>query len=101
MQGSIMRVNITIAHMHGSLQNITLNALDVPEGADFSFTPLRGGPGSTVFTSTLTIQVPEVVPTKNYNITIQATAQNGKNQSSPITLSVLNAKVTVSGTVNG
>ena len=101
MQGNSVKVDVTISYVLGSPENVTLNAPGIPSGAACTFSQQQGAPSSnSTFHSILTIQVPEAVPTNTYNITINATAENGKTHSSQYTLSVLAAKVSVAGTVS-
>lgn len=102
MQGSSVRINVTISYVQGSPENITLSAIGVPDGADYTFSQLQGIPSNnSTFNSTLIIHVSEAVPTSSYSVTVNSTADNGKTYSSSYTLSVLNSKISVSGTVNG
>jgi hypothetical protein len=55
--------------------------------------------GVQVIASTLTISVSTSVPTNPYSVTVTSTADNGKTYSTSYTLSVLSAKIQVSGTV--
>lgn len=102
MQGNSVQINVTLAYARGSPENTTLNAIGIPDGADFTFSQQHGFPSNnSTLNSTLVIHVSEAVPTNTYNITINSTSDNGKTYSSPYTLSVLNSKVSVSGTVSG
>jgi hypothetical protein len=77
-----------------------LAATGIPKEADYSFTLPKGVPTSnSSFNSTLIIPVTESVPSDRYNLTITSTAGNGKTHSSHYDLTVINSKVSVSGTV--
>jgi hypothetical protein len=102
MQGDSVQLNVTVTYLKGESEVVKLIATGVPEGANYTFSYPQGAPTqNTTFNSTLTIQVPEVVPTNNYDITINAISENGKNYTVSITLGVLSSKVLVYGTING
>jgi len=54
--------------------------------------------GKSNFTSTLTIHVPDSMPTGNYTITVTAFG-NGQEQNASFTIPVISANVTVSGSI--
>jgi hypothetical protein len=95
MQGGNLQTSVSLALLRGSPEQITLSTSGGPDGVTCVFSPQTGTPDCT---STLTINVPESVPTDAYSLTVTATG-GGKTYSSTYTLSVLSAKVTVSGTV--
>jgi hypothetical protein len=104
MQGNSVNINVALAYVQGSPENITLSALGVPSGADYTFSQPQGTPtNSSTFNSILTIHVSEATQTNTYNVTINSTADNGKTYTSLYTLSILNPQVSVSvsGTVSG
>lgn len=101
MQGNNVQINVSITYLKGSAENITLSALGVPQGADYTFSLPKGALGnSSALNRILTIYVSEATQTNTYNVTIESTADNGKTHCSLYSLSVLNSKVLVSGTVS-
>ena len=100
MQGNTVPINILITYTQGSPENVLLNATGIPKEANYSFTQIEGVPtNNSSFNSTLTILITEFVPSDQYNITITSTATNGKTYSSNYDLTVINSKISVSGTV--
>jgi hypothetical protein len=101
MQGNSVQINVTLAYVTGSPENIMLSAAGIPDGADYAFSQPHGFPSNdSTFTSTLVIHVSEDIPTSTYNVTIKSATDTGKTYSSQYKLSVLNSKVTVSGIVS-
>ncbi len=94
MQGRNLQTSVTLSLLSGSSEQVTLSASG-PNGVTYIFSPQTGTPDCT---STLTINVPESVPTKAYSLTVTATG-GGKTYSNTYILSVLSAKVFLSGTV--
>lgn len=95
MQGQGIQTSVSISVTSGSSENVVLSASGGPDGVTYSFNPTTGTPD---FESALTISVPESVPTNPYSFVITATAGDF-TQSVSYALSVLSAKVAVSGTV--
>lgn len=95
MQGKSIQTSVSIALSSGSPEQVTLSASGGPNGVTYNFETPKGSPD---FTSTLTVSVPDSVPTSAYSFTVTATG-GGKTYSTSYTLSVLSAKVTVSGTI--
>jgi hypothetical protein len=99
-QGNSISTSINITYIQGSAQYVTLSASGVPEGATFSFSNQTGTPSSTdIFTSNLTINIPVWVPTGVYSINVNSTVVDGEKYSISYTLTVLDAEIQVSGTV--
>jgi hypothetical protein len=104
LQGNGVQAEVAVTYVQGTPENVTLNASGVPEGANYSFSTLRGSPAEdSVFNSTLLIHVSESTPTNSYPITVTAVAENGKTHNSSYTLSVtvLDSVIEVSGIING
>jgi hypothetical protein len=102
MQGSIIQANVTITYIQGSPENVTLSSIGIPDGADSTFSQLQGLlTSNSTFNSTMTIHVSGATPSNIYNITVRATSDDGKMYSSVYKLSVINSKVSVSGSVTG
>jgi hypothetical protein len=100
MQGESVKIYMSVAFVEGSLENVTLNVSGIPVHAYAAFNQPQGSPtNSSAFNSTLTITTSTALPSSTYNITINATADNGKARNTTYVLSVLNSKVTVSGTI--
>ena len=98
---------MTLTYIQGTAENINLIASGGPDGATYSFNPnpmIANAKTNVlnvqVIASTLTINVPSSVSTKPYSVTVTATANNGKTYSTSYTLSVLSAKIQVSGKVS-
>jgi hypothetical protein len=102
MQGNSVAVNVSVAYLQGSSENVTVNAVGVPDGATCAFSQSEGTPANgTDFNCTLTIQVSEAVPTSSYPIMVNATSDNGKIHTCNFTLSVLSAEVKLTGLISG
>ncbi|MCL4430342.1 MAG: hypothetical protein M1167_06275 [Chloroflexi bacterium] len=102
MQGKSVQVNVTVTYVKGLPENVRLDVEGAPDGTSYSFSQSQGcATNNSIFTSTLTFHVSEATPTNTYNLTINSTADNGTTYSLPYTLSVINVRVLVSGTVKG
>jgi hypothetical protein len=100
IQGNVATINILITYTQGSPEKVLLNATGIPKEANYSFTQIEGVPtNNSSFNSILTILITEFVPSDQYNITITSTATNGKTNSSNNDLTVINSKISDSGTV--
>ncbi len=100
MQGNTVPIDIVITYAQGSPEKVLLNATGISKEANYSFTQVEGAPtNNSSFNSTLTILVTEFMLSDQYNITITSTATNGKTYSSHYDLTVINSKISVSGTV--
>jgi hypothetical protein len=95
VQGSALRAKVSVISI-GNAENVTLGSDVGSSGINCSFDPAMG---RSNFTSTLTISVPDSTPTGNYSVIVTALGGGAKENASCI-LSVLSAKVTVSGIVS-
>jgi hypothetical protein len=95
IQGQNIQTSVSLSLSKGSPEQVTLSASGGPSGATYDFSPSIGSPD---FTSTLTITIPNSVPTDAYTVTVTASG-GGKTYSNTYTISVLSARTTVSGTV--
>jgi hypothetical protein len=95
MQGNSIQTTVSINGISGNYQTVTLSADSGSSGINCNFNPSSSTPD---FSSTLTLSVPDSTPTSAYSVTITATG-GGATHSTSYTISVLSAKVYVSGTV--
>jgi hypothetical protein len=96
-QGNNISTNINITYMQGAAQNVTLTASG-PEGVSFSFSNQTGTPTLTdVFSSNLTIIVPNWVPTGVYQINVTSFTDKGEISTYFYPLTVLDVEIQVSG----
>jgi hypothetical protein len=95
MQGRSIQTSVSLSLSNGSPEQVTLSASGGPSDVTYDFSPSTGSPD---FTSTLTITIPNSVPTDAYTVTVTASG-GGKTYSNTYTISVLSARITVSGTV--
>jgi len=95
LQGKPLTATVSVSLSGGSGKEVALSASGGPTGATYAFSPQIGVPP---YTSTLMMTIPESVPTAAYSLTVTATG-GGVTRSSTFTLSVLSAKVTVSGKI--
>jgi len=99
-QGGSLQAEVNVKS-NGKPENVTLSYSADSSGIDCSFKPAMG---TSNFTSTITMNVPDSTPSGNYSITVTASAGGAKENSSSYAISVLGANelsptVTVSGTV--
>ena len=98
-QGNSVTIGVNVTFIQGSVQNVNLTATG-PEGVTFNFSNQTGTPSSTnIFTSNLTINVPDWMPTGVYSINVTSSVLNGEIHTYTYSLVVLNSEVQVSGTV--
>ena len=95
IQGNSVQTTIQINKISGNAQTVTLSADSGSSGIQCSFGPNSGSPD---FSSTLTMTIPSSTSTNSYSVTITATS-GGTSHSTSYAVSVLSAKVYVSGTV--
>lgn len=103
-QGNRIQTTVTITYVQGSSsENVALSASGGPDGTTYSFDNTSyniGAIGYLFASSTLTINVPASAPTNPYSVTVTSIADNGKQYSMGYTVSVLSAKIQVSGSIN-
>jgi hypothetical protein len=100
-QGNSVTANINVTYLQGTPQNVTLNAYGVQTNVTYSFSNQTGKPlVRNPFTSNLTIKVLTTASSNTYMVNISATSPNGKTYSSPYNLTILNAEIQVSGSVD-
>jgi len=98
-QGNSVSTKLNITYVQGSAQNVKLAATG-PEGVTFSFSNQIGTPTSTDgFTSNFTINVPDWVSIGVYKINVTASIGNDEIHSCSYNLTVLDAEIQVSGSV--
>jgi len=95
LQGESIQASVYITWTSGNPQTVTLSGDGGSSGIQCSFNPSANTPD---FTSTLTMSVPALTPTNAYSVTVTATG-GGVTHATSYTVSVLSAKVYVSGTV--
>jgi len=101
LQGCPSTTSVNVTIVQGSPEAVTLTASGGPNGTVCDFTNQTGTPAlNGVFTSNLTISIPSSAPKGTYLVNVTSTAANGKNYTASYTLSVVNAEILVSGTVN-
>ena len=97
-QGNNVSTNVKITYLQGSSQNVTLTSTG-PKGVTFNFSNQTGTPSlGDMFTSNLTINVPDWVPTGVYSINVTSYVVNGEMNSCEYSLLVLDAEIHLSGT---
>lgn len=95
LQGSNKSISVSLTYLSGKHDNVALSGDASSSGIQFIFNPATSSPG---FTSTLTMNVPASTPTKVYSLVLTANC-GSVTRTAAYTMSVLSAKVTVSGTV--
>lgn len=94
LQGNSLQAEVNVIS-NENIGNVTLGSDAGLSGIQCSFEP---SVGTENFTSTLTISVPNSTPTANYTVTITASS-NSLNKNVTCAISVLSAKIIISGTV--
>lgn len=94
IQGNNLQVEVSVASSH--YENVTLGTEPGSSGLNCTF---ETATGISNFTSLLTLGVPDSTPTGNYSVAVTASGGGTKENSTSI-VSVLSAKVIVSGTLN-
>jgi hypothetical protein len=94
IQGNTLQGEVSVISRENR-ENITLESNVDSSGLQCNFMPAIGVGN---YTSTLTIKVPDSIPTGNYSVTIIA-SDNGTNKKATFIVSVLNANVTVTGNI--
>jgi hypothetical protein len=95
MQGNSIETTVYVTKSSGNSQTVTLSADSGSSGVQCNFNPSSS---STDYSSTMTMSVPSYTSSGAYSVTITASG-GGKTYSKSYTISVLSAKVSVSGTV--
>lgn len=93
VQGTSSQVQVYVISI-GNPEKVTLSSVAGSSGIICTFEPASG---ESNFTSTLTYSVSDSVPTGKYPVTVTASSGWHEAKLSSVVLSVLNAKVTVSG----
>jgi len=101
LQGGSLLAGVNVTSI-GNSENITLGCDAGSSGIGCSFEPAMG---TSNFTSTLTMNVPDSTPTGNYTLVVTASgdgaAANASCVISVVGANVLSPNVTVSGTASG
>lgn len=84
VQGDSAAVTIAVSSVGGFAEQVTLSALDLPEGAVASFEPTSGTPS---FTSAMTVSTSPTTPAGTYTITIEG-AGGGKTHTLTLSLTL-------------
>lgn len=95
IQGGNLQTTVNVTST-GNAENVTLGSEVGSSGINFSFEPAMG---KSNFTSLVTMNVPDSVATGNYSLIVTASS-NGVQRNASFVVSVLSAKVTVSGIVS-
>jgi len=94
IQGNSLQAKVNVTSI-GNPENVTLGSDAGSSGINCTFEPVIG---TSNFTSTLTMNVPNSTPTGNYSIIVTASG-GGAVENASCRVSVLSATVAVSGTV--
>ena len=99
-QANNITTSINVIYVNGSTEPVNLTAFGGPDGTIYNLSKQNGTPSSTnVFNSQLTIKIPTSAPSSIYTINVTSSALNSKTYSIQYQLTVLNAKINVSGKV--
>ncbi|MEM1809218.1 MAG: hypothetical protein QXL31_07535 [Thermosphaera sp.] len=89
-RGSSGTVTVTISSIAGYSGTIRLEAVNAPDGTEFSFNPNPVGvPQGGSATSALTISVRSDAEPGTYTVWVRGTDQNGVSREAPLTLTIL------------
>ena len=100
VQGGNTTITVDAAFQNGASPHLTLTALGGPNGTIYSFTnQTRASTQASIFSSNLTISVPQSAASDTYAISVTGFTVDGETNSTIYTLDVVNSEVQLSGTV--